>query len=63
MLNATNYFAECKDFFRRSLFIIGEFGGNDYSFAMKSGRTVEQVKGMVPTVVDAICAAVEVKIN
>ncbi|XP_078175101.1 GDSL esterase/lipase At1g28580-like [Carex rostrata] len=54
---------ECKDFFRRSLFIIGEFGGNDYSFAMKSGRTVEQVKGMVPTVVDAICAAVEKLIN
>jgi hypothetical protein len=50
------------DFFRKSLFVVGEFGGNDYSFTMKSGRTVDQVKGMVPTVVDAICAAVEVHI-
>ncbi|KAJ3694247.1 hypothetical protein LUZ60_009727 [Juncus effusus] len=54
---------ECKDFFKRSLFIVGEFGGNDYSFTMKSGRTLDQVKALVPKVVDAICAAVEKLIN
>ncbi|KAJ3701186.1 hypothetical protein LUZ61_004891 [Rhynchospora tenuis] len=54
---------ECRDFFRRSLFVVGEFGGNDYSFTMKSGRTIDQVKGMVPTVVDAIMSAVEKLIN
>ncbi|XP_044416299.1 GDSL esterase/lipase At5g45910 [Triticum aestivum] len=29
----------CRDYFRGSLFFMGEFGGNDYTFIMASGKT------------------------
>ncbi|KAJ3694234.1 hypothetical protein LUZ60_009714 [Juncus effusus] len=35
---------ECKNFFSTSLFMIGEFGANDYSFILQAGRSVEEVK-------------------
>ncbi|PNT63498.1 LOW QUALITY PROTEIN: hypothetical protein BRADI_4g16674v3 [Brachypodium distachyon] len=48
----------CKDCFRRSLFFMGEFGGN-YTFIMAAGKTVLQAMSYIPDVVRAISVGVE----
>lgn len=52
--------ADCKDFLSKSLFIVGEFGGNDYSTALFFGRRIDEVSTFVPHVVSAISDGVEV---
>ncbi|KAJ3694259.1 hypothetical protein LUZ60_009739 [Juncus effusus] len=47
----------CNDYLSKSLFILGEFGGNDYNFMLSAGLTIDQVKSYIPTVVNAISAA------
>ncbi|VAI52347.1 unnamed protein product [Triticum turgidum subsp. durum] len=47
----------CRDYFRGSLFFMGEFGGNDYTFIMASGKTFGLV--YVRDVVQAISEGVE----
>ncbi|BAS71031.1 GDSL esterase/lipase At5g45910 [Oryza sativa Japonica Group] len=54
---------ECRDYFRRSLFFMGEFGGNDYVFLQAAGKTVEQLIPYVPKVVGAISAGIEAVIK
>ncbi|KAL5222952.1 hypothetical protein ABZP36_027665 [Zizania latifolia] len=54
---------ECKDYFDRSLFFMGEFGGNDYIFILAAGKTVYEVMPYVPKVVEAISAGVEAVIQ
>ncbi|XP_044971001.1 GDSL esterase/lipase At1g28610-like [Hordeum vulgare subsp. vulgare] len=49
----------CRHYFRRSLFLMGEFGGNDYTFILAAGKTLDQVASYVPEVVQAISAGVE----
>ncbi|XP_047084249.1 GDSL esterase/lipase At5g45910-like [Lolium rigidum] len=49
----------CRDYFRRSLFFMGEIGGNDYNFMRAAGKTNEQVALYVPKVVQTITAGVE----
>ncbi len=39
---------------------MGEIGGNDYNFALFQGKTVEEVRDMVPEVLQAIKDAVTV---
>ncbi|KAG6503018.1 hypothetical protein ZIOFF_035307 [Zingiber officinale] len=51
---------DCKDFLGKSLFIVGEFGGNDYSTALFFGRSIDEVTTFVPHVVHAISDGVEV---
>jgi hypothetical protein len=51
--------AECTGFFHRSLFFMGEFGVNDYSFSV-FGKTLTQIRSLVPDVVKTISAATEV---
>ncbi|CAM0908264.1 unnamed protein product [Alopecurus aequalis] len=53
---------KCAGLFQRSLFFVGEFGFNDYSFAV-FGKTIPQLRSMVPDVVKTISAAVEVLIK
>ncbi|WVZ72788.1 hypothetical protein U9M48_021195 [Paspalum notatum var. saurae] len=43
----------------RSLFVMGEFGGNDYVFLLAANKTVEETRNYVPVVVKAIAAGVE----
>lgn len=50
----------CNEYFKRSLFFMGEFGGNDYTFILAAGKTVKRVMSYVPKVVEAISAGVEV---
>ncbi|XP_037449269.1 GDSL esterase/lipase At5g45910-like isoform X2 [Triticum dicoccoides] len=47
----------CRDYFRGSLFFMGEIGGNDYTFIMASGKTFGLV--YVRDVVQAISDGVE----
>ncbi|KAI5657302.1 hypothetical protein M9H77_26095 [Catharanthus roseus] len=52
-----NFQQECGSLFRKSLFLVGEIGGNDYNYAFFVGGTIKQLKTMVPSVVEAIAAA------
>ncbi|KAJ4818486.1 GDSL esterase/lipase [Rhynchospora pubera] len=49
----------CKEYMGKSLFLFGEFGGNDYNFLLLAGKTIEEVKLYVPTVIDTIKLAAE----
>ncbi|WVZ72785.1 hypothetical protein U9M48_021192 [Paspalum notatum var. saurae] len=49
----------CEDYFGKSLFVVGEFGGNDYNFILFANRTPEETKAFVPAVVQAIGSGVE----
>ncbi|XP_051182215.1 GDSL esterase/lipase At5g45910 [Lolium perenne] len=50
---------ECPPtFFHKSLFFVGEFGFNDYSFSLL-GKTMPQVRSSVPDVVRSIAEATE----
>lgn len=47
-------------YFKKSLFIFGKFGDNDYLYMWLSGKTVDFVNSAVPLVVDTIRSALEV---
>ncbi|CAN1143522.1 GDSL esterase/lipase At1g28570 [Linum perenne] len=49
----------CKDLFKRSLFLLGEIGGNDYNFPLTDGLGLEQVQQLVPFVVRTITSALK----
>ncbi|CAK7340636.1 unnamed protein product [Dovyalis caffra] len=49
---------DCVEKLKNSLFIVGEIGGNDYDYAYLQGKTMEEVKHLVPDVVLAIKDAV-----
>jgi hypothetical protein len=50
--------AGCERFFGRSLFILGEFGVNDYHFSF--GKSMDDIMSLVPDVISAISMAIEV---
>ncbi|KAJ0079540.1 hypothetical protein Patl1_22365 [Pistacia atlantica] len=45
---------DCHEKLKRSLFMVGEIGGNDYGYALFQGKTLEEVTAMVSDVVQAI---------
>ncbi|GJN38115.1 hypothetical protein PR202_gb27127 [Eleusine coracana subsp. coracana] len=49
----------CDCYVGRSLFFMGEFGGNDYVFFLAANKTVEETRAFVPAVVNAIADGVE----
>ncbi|XP_022979832.1 acetylajmalan esterase-like [Cucurbita maxima] len=48
---------DCTKKLKHALFFMGEIGGNDYNYALFEGKTVTQVKDMVPRVVQTIIDA------
>ncbi|KVH89493.1 Lipase, GDSL [Cynara cardunculus var. scolymus] len=54
---------DCDSYFKRSLFLMGEIGGNDYNYAFFVGGTIKKVKRMVPFVVGTIIAATSMLIE
>ncbi|KAK1693763.1 hypothetical protein QYE76_010460 [Lolium multiflorum] len=54
---------DCKRHLSKSLFVVGEFGGNDYNAALFSGRTMADVRGYVPQVVSHIVRGLETMIR
>ncbi|XP_022952109.1 acetylajmalan esterase-like [Cucurbita moschata] len=63
--NITCLFKEndCTKKLKNALFFVGEIGGNDYNYALFQGKTIEEVRNMVPEVVQIIKEAVERVIN
>ncbi|CAL4958947.1 unnamed protein product [Urochloa decumbens] len=56
--------ADCKSYFKKSLFVVGEFGGNDYNAALFTpGKGMAEARSYVPQVVDRITSGVEVFIG
>ncbi|RCV25234.1 hypothetical protein SEVIR_5G148500v4 [Setaria viridis] len=56
--------AGCKSYFSNSLFIVGEFGGNDYNAALFTpGKGMAEARSYVPQVVDRITTGVETLIG
>nr|CAB3475769.1 unnamed protein product [Digitaria exilis] len=51
---------KADDYLSKSLFVMGEFGGNDYVFLLAANKTVDQIiRTYVPAVVKAISGGVE----
>ncbi|KAL4023989.1 GDSL esterase/lipase [Cucumis melo var. makuwa] len=48
---------DCTMKLKHALFFMGEIGGNDYNYALFEGKTVSEVKNMVPRVVQTIMGA------
>ncbi|KAJ0080409.1 hypothetical protein Patl1_22352 [Pistacia atlantica] len=44
----------CHEKHKQSLFMVKEIGGNDYNYVLFQSKTLEEVKAMVPDVVQAI---------
>ncbi|KAF8392886.1 hypothetical protein HHK36_021126 [Tetracentron sinense] len=55
--------SNCLNFFSRSLFLVGEIGGNDYNHAFLEGRSLEEIRTFVPGVIDAISSAVQMVVE
>lgn len=43
-----------------ALFMFGTIGGNDYNYAFFEGKPIEEVRSMVPQVVNTIMLGVKV---
>ncbi|KAJ8638878.1 hypothetical protein MRB53_015572 [Persea americana] len=48
---------DCTDYLSKSLFFVGEIGGNDYNYAFLQGLSMAQIQAFVPRVVKAIAGA------
>jgi hypothetical protein len=53
---------DCDNYFKKSLFLVGEIGGNDYNYAFFLGGSIKQLKAAVPLVVGAITRAASVSL-
>lgn len=54
---------DCDKYLKRSLFLVGEIGGNDYNYAAFAGGTINQLLATVPIVVEAITNVTSVCAN
>ncbi|KAM7481945.1 hypothetical protein LguiB_006528 [Lonicera macranthoides] len=50
---------DCAEKHRSSLFLVGEIGGNDIIYALRQGKSIEEVQIMVPAVVRVTKDAVQ----
>lgn len=54
---------DCREKLKSSLFFMGEIGGNDINYAFFGGKTISEVKNLVPEVVQAIMNGTRVSVN
>ncbi|KAJ0960930.1 hypothetical protein J5N97_001186 [Dioscorea zingiberensis] len=54
---------ECEDKLSSSLFLMREIGGNDFNYPFFQGRSFEEVRTFVPSVINAISLAITVVIE
>ncbi|KAH9297653.1 hypothetical protein KI387_029335, partial [Taxus chinensis] len=54
---------DCEEHFEKSLFVLGEIGGNDFNYPFGLGISIEKVKTFVPAVIQAIRTALETLIQ
>ncbi|KAI4999921.1 hypothetical protein ZWY2020_004510 [Hordeum vulgare] len=50
---------ECKEFYANSLFVVGEFGGNDYNAPLFAGKGLTEAYKFMPDVIQGISDGVE----
>ncbi|MBA0776861.1 hypothetical protein Gotri_011803 [Gossypium trilobum] len=55
--------SNCKELLRNSLIVMGEIGGNDYNHAFMQGKNIENIRQLVPLVVDIISSSINVRID
>ncbi|MED6213017.1 hypothetical protein PIB30_089194 [Stylosanthes scabra] len=48
----------CKEVLGRSLFLVGEIGGNDFNYLFQLGTTIEEARTYVPLVINKISWAI-----
>ncbi|CAL4965998.1 unnamed protein product [Urochloa decumbens] len=54
---------DCKSYLNNSLFVVGEFGGNDYNAPLFGGKPMAEVRTYVPQIVDKITSSLEALIE
>ncbi|GMP40141.1 hypothetical protein CsSME_00010702 [Camellia sinensis var. sinensis] len=54
---------DCMEKLKNSLFMVGEIGGSDYNYALFQGKNINEVKEIVPSVIQAIKNAVRTVIH
>ncbi|KAH9797276.1 Lipase GDSL domain-containing protein [Citrus sinensis] len=54
---------DCETYFKKSLFFVGEIGGNDYNYRAFVGGSINQLRASVPLVVKAITNATRLLIE
>jgi len=52
--------ADCKDFFGRSLFFVGEFGINDYQYSFGK-KSMQEIRAFVPDLIQIISLGAEAR--
>ncbi|XP_074585030.1 GDSL esterase/lipase At1g28600-like [Curcuma longa] len=50
---------DCKDFLSKSLLVVGEFGGNDYSTGIFGGWPLTKVSSFAPYIAQAVAEGIE----
>ncbi|XP_072997646.1 GDSL esterase/lipase At2g27360-like isoform X1 [Typha latifolia] len=51
--------ADRREIMSNSLFLVGEIGGNDYNQPFFQGRTIEEIRTYVPSVINVISSSIE----
>ncbi|KAJ6814430.1 GDSL esterase/lipase-like [Iris pallida] len=50
--------SECTDILGRSLFLVGEIGGNDYNYLFMNGGMLDEIRSSIPKVINTIVSTV-----
>nr|XP_016511140.1 PREDICTED: GDSL esterase/lipase At5g03980-like isoform X2 [Nicotiana tabacum] len=50
---------ECSEDLKKALFLVGEIGGNEFNYGLLQGKPMEELRAMVPEVVQTIINAVK----
>lgn len=54
---------DCDNYFKKSLFLVGEIGGNDYNYPFFGGGSIKQLRALVPPVLETIVSATSMLIE
>lgn len=54
------FLIDCRKMIGNALIIVGEIGGNDYNYGFLVGKTVEELKDLVPLVISTISSVITV---
>lgn len=52
----------CHELLGKSLFLVGEIGGNDFIYMLNSPKSIKEIKTYVPHVINAITSAINVRL-
>ncbi|XP_023645656.1 GDSL esterase/lipase At1g28580-like [Capsella rubella] len=61
--NLCNSTTDCREMIGNALLIVGEIGGNDYNYGFLVGKTVEELKELVPLVISSISSVITELVN